>query len=197
MIQKSAANLIPLFPEEEANYLQKETWQRRAIAWFGLATGLSLSAKFARVYYEFVSARHIVPGAADSEYFDLEWTALMGVVVGLIIALIPVIIAFYRSKRPPEGFAARKFMSKNFGHWLLGFLTILISVGIILLGIGGFFPTKRFGWIIGFESGEFITMFGALLVGTPLLIEGLWTLYTYRRGIQKVLVLRKGKWSNE
>ncbi|HDR90613.1 MAG TPA: hypothetical protein ENN75_00035 [candidate division Zixibacteria bacterium] len=194
---KEQLKLVPLYPEEEAGYRTKEKLQRRAIGWFGLATGLALALRFARVYYEFVSARHLVPGVADSEYFDLEWTALLGIAVGILLAIIPGIITFIQSKRPPEAFAAKRFTGSSTGNKILGIITIIISIGIVLIGAFGFFGTKQFGAIIGFEGAEFIAMFGALLVAAPLFIEGLWVLYTSRRGIEKVLVLRKGKWSSE
>lgn len=194
---KRDSKLVPLYPQEETRYHAKERTQRRAIAWFGLATGMALAVRFARVYYEFVAARHLVPGAADSEYFDLEWTALMGIVVGLLLAIIPGVITFVQSKRPPEAFAAKKFTGSGASHKALGIITIAISTGIILIGILGFLGTKQFGSIIGFEGAEFIAVFGSLLLATPLLIEGIWILYTSKRGIEKVLVLRKGKWSSE
>jgi len=194
---KRDSKLVPLYPEEEARYRNKERLQRRTIAWFGLATGMALAIRFARVYYEFVAARHLVPGTADSEYFDLEWTALMGIAVGILLAIIPGIITFIQSKRPPEAFAAKRFTGSAFGNKALGIITLVISIAIVLIGILGFFGTKQFGSIIGFEGAEYIAMFGALLVSVPLFIEGLWVLYTSRRGIEKVLVLRKGKWSSE
>lgn len=197
MTVERPGDLVPLFPEEEANYELKEKWQRRAIGWFGLATGLALSVKFARVYYEFLAARFVVPGHADSLHYDLEYTALLGIILGIVLAVAPVIIAFRQSRKRPEAFAAKKFKDSGFKRWLLGITTILISIAIILLGIGSVFVTSKFGWVIGFENGEWIVMFGALLLATPLLIEGIWTLYAYRRGIEKVLVLRNGKWSHE
>ncbi len=196
MSEEATGRLIPLFPAEEAFFDLKERWQRRVVAWFGLATGLSLSFKFSLVYYEFVAARSLVPGAADSEYFDLEFTALLGIVIGILLAVIPVIIAFRLGKRRPEAYVGVKIRGARFGRWFLGIATIILAVAIMVIGVGSLFATKQFGWLIGFEGSEWITLFGSMLLATPLLIEGIWTLYTCRKGIKKILVLRKGKWSN-
>ena len=122
---------------------------------------------------------------------------LVGVIVGVCIAIAPVIIAFWMGKRKPEAFAAKKFVDSGFQRWLLGIATVYLSIIILILGIGLFVANIFLGWAIGFEGAHLIIMFGSLLVSAPLFVEGLWVLSAYKRGIEHVCVLRKGKWSHE
>jgi len=197
MANIDAKKLVPLYKEEEAAFRTKERWQRRFIAWFGLATGLSFTYKFALVYYDFISARAAVSGPIDSEYLDLEFNALLGVIVGVCLAIAPVIVAFWMGKRKPEAFAAKKFADSGFQRWLLGIATVYLSIIILILGIGLFVTNIFLGWAIGFEGAHLIIMFGSMLLSAPLFVEGLWVLSAYKRGIEHVCVLRKGKWSHE
>jgi len=194
MTDFESSNLIPLYKDEEKAFRRKENWQRRFIAWFGLGTGISCAVQFGRAYYHLVATRYTVPDITDTGHIDLEFNALLGIIVGILIAVIPVIVAFIMGKRRPQAFAAEKNEGSKMSAWTVSILSILIPVCIIALGLSFIAGALSFRWAPGIGGMELIVLFGALLLATPLLVEGIWSFYATKQGIKRVFVLRKNKW---
>jgi len=186
--------LVPLYPDEEKAFRRKENWQRRMFAWFGLGAGISFAVEFARSYYYLLSSRTITGINPDSAQYDMEFNAILGIVLGLFIALGPVFFAFKMSRNKPQGFAAEKFDHGRFRAWFSGILSIVISVVIIVFAALFIIASTKYRWETGLGEMEFVVFFGALFLAGPLMGEGLWSTFSTSRGIKQVYVLRRGQW---
>lgn len=186
--------LVPLYPDEEKAFRRKENWQRRMIAWFGLGTGISFAVEFARSYYFLLVSRNIEGMHPEAAQVDLEFNAILGIALGLFLALGPVFYAFKMSRNRPQGFAAEKFTKGKTQAWSTGILSIVIAMVILILA--GLFIIGSFAyrWEAGIGEMSFVVLFGALFLAGPLFAEGFWSTFATTRGIRQVYVLRRGHW---
>ena len=194
MAKIDESDLVPLYSEEEQAFRLKEKWQRRAIAWFGVATGIAFALEFARSYYYLLASRYTVPDMADTSHLDLEFNAILGIIVGLLIAVLPVVLAYVMGKRAPQAFAARKFENGKAGAWITAILTVIVAIAEIVLGVLFVIGAFRFRAEPGVGGMEMVVLFGSLLIAIPLLAEGFWSINAIKKGIEQVYVLRKDKW---
>ena len=186
--------LVPLYPDEARAFRRKEDWQRRMFAWFGFGTGISFSVEFARSYYFLIASRAnpvLSPGTAQ---YDMEFNAILGIILGLFIALGPVFFAFKMSRNKPQGFAAEKFDGGRTKAWLMGILSIVIAVMILAFGAFFIVGSLKYSWETGIGEMQFVVLFGSLFLAGPLMTEGLWSTFSTSRGIKQVYVLRRGRW---
>ncbi|HHS51176.1 MAG TPA: hypothetical protein ENN07_08695 [candidate division Zixibacteria bacterium] len=186
--------LVPLYPDEEKAFRRKENWQRRMIAWFGLGTGISFAVEFARSYYFLIATRSIEGMHPETGQIDLEFNAILGIVLGLFIALGPVFFAFKMSRNRPQGFAAEKFDKGKSKAWSTGILSMIVAVAILILATLFIIGSLRYQWEAGIGEMTFVVLFGALFLAGPLMAEGFWATFATSRGIKQVYVLRRGQW---
>ena len=195
MIDFDPTILVPLYADEEKAFRKKERWQRRMIAWFGLGTGLSFALEFARSYYFLLTSRHGANVMLNSGQIDMEFNAILGIVLGVFLALAPVIFAFRMSRRKPQGFAAERFTSAGkTKSWISAVLSIALAVIIVILGTLFIVGSLTYRWETGLGEMEIVVFFGTFFLAGPLLAEGLWSTFSISRGIKQVYVLRRGKW---
>ena len=180
--------------EERKRFHLKESWQKRMISWFGLGAGISLMVEFGRAYYYLISSRHLLPDVADTSHIDLEFNALLGMAVGVVVAVVPILLSYVISKHTPRDFAAIRADDTVVRPKVFAFLSIL--VGVIILGLSVAFVAAA--WLFQQETSvsgmQFVAIFGSMLLAGPLIVEGLWTLFAAKCGIEKVYVLRKDAW---
>ncbi|MCK5832912.1 hypothetical protein KAH81_04485 [bacterium] len=194
MLEFDPTILVPLYPDEEKAFRRKENWQRRMIAWFGFGTGISFVIEFARSYYFLIAGRNIENLHPESAQLDLEFNAILGIVLGLFIALGPVFFAFKMSRNKPQGFAAEKFDKGKIKAWFTGIFSIVVAVAILILAGLFIAGSMVYRWEAGIGEMEFVVLFGAFFLAGPLLAEGFLSIFATGRNIKQVYVLRRGRW---
>jgi len=164
------------------------------ISWFGLGTGIALVVEFGRAYYYLIISRHFLPDVADTSHVDLEFNAILGMVIGVIVAVVPMLISYIISKHPPRDFAVIR-VEDNL-RWLKGMALLSVLVGVVVFGLGVVFVLAT--WVFKQEADlsgmVFVAIFGSLLLAGPLVVEGFWTMFMSKNGISKVFVLRGDTW---
>jgi len=187
-------SLEPLYEDQRKVFHRKESWQKRIISWVGFFTGIAFTLEFARNYYYLVTSRHATPELVDNVHYDLEFNALLGIIVGILLAIAPIIFAYIMSRRAPKGFAAIKFSGSKFIGWLKAVSAILLSIAIVLLGVFYYLTASNYQWEVNLSGMKLVVLFGSIFLAGPLLAEGIWTWYATKHGIKTVYVLRREKW---
>lgn len=183
------------FTRRERNvFLRKEILQKHMMLWFGLGLGLSVVLEFARAYYYLVTSRSMYPGMADPSHFELEYNSILGIAVGIIIAVLPIFIFQSVRTHPAVDFTAERVNDGLLWKKLTGVFALVFS--FFVLWVGAFLAVRAQSYFneSGIGSMVFMMAFGSSFLAGPLMVEGLWILYAAKHGMKEIHVLRGDIW---